>query len=89
MKENLEVMVVPQERVQQRSLEEVEDVPQSPDETVELAKLVSHERGQQWSAERVEDVLQTPEKWRSTGDGKPRPAFAACSGAALRGSCIS
>ena len=42
VKENLEVIKVPQER---------EGVPQSPEETVELVKLVSQGRGQQRNVE--------------------------------------
>ena len=38
--------MVPQERVQQRTAEQVVDVPQFLEETVELMRLVPHERAQ-------------------------------------------
>ena len=53
VKENLEVIKVPQEG---------EDVPPSPEETVELVKLASQERVQQRSLEKNEDVPQSAEE---------------------------
>ena len=49
VKENLEVINVPQER---------EDVPQSPEKTVELVKLVSQERGQQLTVEETVELVK-------------------------------
>ena len=49
VKENLEVIKVPQER---------EDEPQSPEETAEMVKLVSQERVQQRTAEVPVDVVE-------------------------------
>ena len=41
------VTLVPHERVQQRTAEQIEDAPQHPEETVEAVTLVPHERVQQ------------------------------------------
>ena len=49
VKENLEVIKVPQER---------EDVPQMPEETVELVKLVSQERVQQRTVEETVELVK-------------------------------
>ena len=48
------------ERVQQRSAEKIEVVPQSPEETVEVGRLILHERVQQRTAEQIEDAPQSP-----------------------------
>ena len=53
VKENFEVIKVPQER---------EVVPQVPEETVELVKMVSLERVRQSSPEKIENVSQSPEE---------------------------
>ena len=42
-----EVMLVPRERVQQRSAEQIEDAPQSPAEVVEAVTSVPREQAQQ------------------------------------------
>ena len=52
--------LVPRERVQQRTAEQIEDAPQSPEETVEAVTLVPRERVQQRTAEQIEDVPQSP-----------------------------
>ena len=54
--------ISPRGPVQQRSAEKIEDIPQYPEETVELLKLVSQERVQQRSAEKMEDIPQYPEE---------------------------
>ena len=71
------VKLVSQEHVQQRTAEKIEVVPQSPEETVEAGRVAQRERVQQ----------RTCEKWRSAGDGKPRPAFAAYNGTVSRCLC--
>ena len=45
MKQTVEI-AVPRERVQQRSAGKIEDVPQYPEESVDLVKCVSQERVQ-------------------------------------------
>ena len=52
------VTLVPHERVQQRTAEQIEDLPQHPEETVEAVTLVPHERVQQRTAEQIEDAPQ-------------------------------
>ena len=53
---------VPRERVQQRTAEQIEDPPQSPEETKEAATLVPRERVQQRTTEQIEDPPQSPEE---------------------------
>ena len=61
LEETVEVgMLVPHERVQQRTAEQFEDAPQHPEETVETVISVSHERVQQRAAEQAEDWPQFP-----------------------------
>ena len=55
-----ELMLVPRERVKQRTLEQIEDVPQFRDETVEAVMLVPRERVQQRTAEKIEVAPQSP-----------------------------
>ena len=52
--------LVPRERVQQRTVELVEDTPQSPEETVEAVTLVPRERVQQRTAARSADKARPP-----------------------------
>ena len=47
------VTLVPRERVQQRTAEEVEDAIQSPEKTVEAVTLVPRERVQQRTARKL------------------------------------
>ena len=58
------VSLAPQERVQQRTAEKIEDLPQHPEETVEAVTLVPHElpheRVQPRTAEQNEDAPQSP-----------------------------
>ena len=54
--------ISPRERVQQRTPEQIEDVPHFREETVEVGRLVLQERVQQRSAEKLEVVLQSPEE---------------------------
>ena len=56
-----------QERVQQRTAEKNEVVPQTPEETVEMLKLVFQEREQQRTAEKIEVVPQSPEETVEVG----------------------
>ena len=42
--------------------EQTEDAPQSPEETVEMVRSVSHDRAQQRAAEQTEDAPQSPEE---------------------------
>ena len=81
------------ERVQQRTAEQAEDAPQSPEETVEM-RWVSRERVQQRTAEQTEDAPQSPEETRRevqqrtaeqtedvpqiSGRDRPRSATAHC-----------
>ena len=74
MEEMLEIIVVsdavksisPRERVQQRTPEQIEDVPQFREETIDALTLVPRERAHS----------KLPKNWRSTGDGMPKQAFA-------------
>ena len=58
------VILPPHGRVQQRSAEKIEDIPQYPEETVEMLKLVSQERVQQWTvdAPRPQDTDVLPKR---------------------------
>ena len=51
------VTLVPRERVQQRTAEQIEDAPQSPEETIEAVTLVPRERVQQRTAEQCASNL--------------------------------
>ena len=51
---------LPPERVQQRTAEEIDDAPQSPEKTVEAVTPVPRERVQQCTAVQVEDAPQSP-----------------------------
>ena len=53
---------LPRERVQQRTAEEIDDAPQSPEETVEAVTPVPRERVQQHTAQQIEDTPQSPEE---------------------------
>ena len=63
--------LVPHERVQQRTAEQIEDAPQSSEETVEAVTLVPHERVQQRTAEQIEDLPQSSGRDRRGGDVSP------------------
>ena len=52
--------MVPRERVQQRSAEQIVELLQSPGETVDVVMLVPRERVPQRSAEQTVELLQSP-----------------------------